>query len=193
MYNQNSPNTSGKNAGLMTKMKRYFRFHYLKTLRIKSTPDEIARGVFLGVYFEVLLTFGLGFLIAFALARHFQASRIAAVTSALLTKPFLPFALVVNAFIGAKILGYNSDVIANKIQTMDGMALYASLGSKVFISSALGSVFTAFIAAVIMFYITRKAVNIYQNRKRSVKSLIKTKKYTKEQAREVCKSNIQDV
>jgi len=92
-----------KNAKKGNKLKRLFRFLYLKIFRINDTPSRIAMGFGLGVFLGVLP--GTGPIAALTLAILFRLNRASALLGSVLTNTWLNFfTFVFSVKIGARVL-----------------------------------------------------------------------------------------
>lgn len=69
------------------RIKRYFRYQYLRILRLKDTPDKIARGVALGVALDFLPLPFISLFVAWIVARLARWNSLAAVITAAALKP----------------------------------------------------------------------------------------------------------
>jgi len=69
------------------RIKRYFRYQYLRILRLKDTPDKIAKGVALGVALDFLPLPFVSLFVAWIIARLARWNSLAAVITAAALKP----------------------------------------------------------------------------------------------------------
>ncbi len=89
-------------------MKRWIRYQYLKLVRLDDTPEKIAFGAAVGVFIGVFPTFGVGTILAFALAVVFRFNRAAAILGTLIMNPFTtPFFWTLSSALGAYLVGGN--------------------------------------------------------------------------------------
>lgn len=56
---------------------RFFKFHYLRFLRLKGTPEEVARGVAIGIFIGITPTVPLNTILAFSICLLFKANKFA--------------------------------------------------------------------------------------------------------------------
>lgn len=88
------------------RVKRFFRFLYLKLVRINDTPQRVALGLGLGVFLGLLP--GTGPLASLALAFVFRLNRIAALLGSLMTNTWLSVVtFLLSVKVGAAIMGLN--------------------------------------------------------------------------------------
>jgi uncharacterized protein (DUF2062 family) len=88
-------------------MEKKFRKFYRKIksiIRLKASPYAIAMGAALGLFLNFIPSFGIGFLIAAALARFVKASAIAALIMNLGTGIFIPMLYSLNFLTGRFLL-----------------------------------------------------------------------------------------
>ncbi|HEX7125562.1 MAG TPA: DUF2062 domain-containing protein, partial [Thermodesulfobacteriota bacterium] len=64
--------------GVSRRVGRVLRYYYLRLVRIDDSPEKIGGGVALGVFLGIFPTFGLGLLLAVALAHRVHVNRAAA-------------------------------------------------------------------------------------------------------------------
>jgi len=93
-----------KNSTLFSRIQRFFKAVYLKLFRINDTPQKIAMGIGLGVFFGVLP--GMGPLAALFFAFIFKVNRAGALLGSLLTNTWLSVPVFfVSANIGSILTG----------------------------------------------------------------------------------------
>jgi uncharacterized protein (DUF2062 family) len=118
--------------GIARRIVRALRYHYLRLVRIDDSPEKIAGGVALGIFLGVFPTFGLGFVLAIALASWLHVNRAAALIGSLIMNPITsPLFWGLCAFIGAALFG----VEASEIVALAG-GIEASV--KVWLGTRLG-------------------------------------------------------
>ncbi|MFZ3170980.1 MAG: DUF2062 domain-containing protein [Carboxydocellales bacterium] len=93
------------------RLRRYFRYHYFKILRLKDSPSKIAKGVSLGVALDFLPLPFISIPLAWVVAKLAHFNTIAAVMTAIALKPavftiFFPF----NVLVGGLLLGDRTPV-----------------------------------------------------------------------------------
>ncbi len=85
---------------------RQFKLTMIRLLRLKSTPDAVARGVALGVFVGFTPFFGFHILIAVVLAFLFRQNKIAAFAGVWITNPLsAPFIYGLEYEVGRMLLG----------------------------------------------------------------------------------------
>lgn len=86
---------------------RSARYYYHRLVRLRSTSEEIARGLATGVFFGCLPMFGLQIILSLAGATLVRGSRIAAAAATWVSNPFTYVPLYAFGFqVGRALLGY---------------------------------------------------------------------------------------
>lgn len=97
-------------------LKKKWRKFYLKVVREKATPEYIARGWSIGMFFGCLIPFGLQLACSIPAAFLLKGSKIGAVLGTFITNHFTIFIIYpVQCYVGAKLLGMDisySDVVS---------------------------------------------------------------------------------
>ena len=87
-------------------LKKKWRKFYLKVVREKATPEYIARGWSIGMFFGCLIPFGLQLACSIPAAFLLKGSKIGAVLGTFITNHFTIFIIYpVQCYVGAKLLG----------------------------------------------------------------------------------------
>lgn len=85
---------------------RQFKLNLIRLIRLRNAPDEIAKGLALGVFIGMTPTFGIQMPLAFFLAMLLCDSKIAAMVGVWVTNPLTaPFIYAAEYEIGRRILG----------------------------------------------------------------------------------------
>ncbi len=89
----------------METIKRVCRYFYYRFIRLQASPENLARGVALGLFVSTTPTFGVQTFIALFLAALFRCNKICAVVAAQLTNALTaPFIFLGTYYLGAVIL-----------------------------------------------------------------------------------------
>ena len=87
-------------------LKKKWRKFYLKVVREKATPEYIARGWSIGMFFGCLIPFGLQLVCSIPAAFLLKGSKIGAILGTFITNHFTIFIIYpVQCYAGAKLLG----------------------------------------------------------------------------------------
>lgn len=126
--------------GVSRRVGRVLRYYYLRLVRIDDSPEKIGGGVALGVFLGIFPTFGLGLLLAVALAHRLHVNRAAALLGSVIMNPFttVPFwtlSAVVGGFIfradSARILAVAKDFENNWAAIFGHLGLIYAVGNTV--------------------------------------------------------------
>lgn len=156
------------------RLRRYLKYQYIKILRVKDTPDKVAKGVGLGIALNFSFLPLISIPISYVLAWLFGFNRLAAVSTTMISKWFVPFLWYINYFIGSLILrtpqgqgkisysqefgGGLDQAIHNFIFTIKG------LGPAFFVGNAIDSL----VFGLLFYYLIKKSL-IYRKEKRKLK------------------------
>lgn len=150
------------------KLRRWFRYYYLRIKRTRDHPASIAKGISFGVAVDFLPTFGTGLVFAYILASIFKANRVAAVGTAILLKWAIPFLYVANYTVGQLVLGQYLDPdqpIAADLSELFEFGGWEALSA----SFLLGSLINAAAAALLTYYLTYRLINRRRSRSRKTR------------------------
>lgn len=154
---------------------RYLRLKYLKILRIKDSPSQIAKGVALGVALDFLPLPFISIFISFVVAKFLRFNTIAAVTATILFKGAIPFFYAFNIAVGKLLLkgkAPQSITIPNTNVDTSFLDFKRLLhGSDVFL---LGSVVNSIIFWIIVYFVIRWLLE--KRRERRLKKILAKKK-----------------
>jgi len=141
---------------------RWFHYQYLKLVRIDDSPRKIALGAAVGVFLGVFPTFGVGTILAFALAVIFRFNRAAAILGSFIMNPLTtPFFWALSASVGTAIFGGNyrtivADFQSGKVLKAAGMGIVTYLVGNLLISGLL---------ALITYPLVLKGVEAYRRKR----------------------------
>ncbi len=124
--------------------KRFFRYYYLRFTRLQGDPEEIARGIALGVFIGITPTIPLHTILILAIALLLRAGKIAGVlASYVVSNPFTFFFQYYFSWkIGTWLLPY--DLSWERIQSvMDVLSGHASFKTSIEALHRLGGEATA--------------------------------------------------
>lgn len=103
------------------RVRRIVRYYYLRLVRIDDSPEKIAGGVALGVFLGIFPTFGVGLILAVALASWLHVNRAAAILGSLIMNPLTtPFFWTLSTTVGALVFQVENAKIleeARRIET----------------------------------------------------------------------------
>ncbi|OLP19868.1 hypothetical protein BST81_03300 [Leptolyngbya sp. 'hensonii'] len=142
---------TGSQKSLFVKWKRFARYIYLRFLRLRGSPVEIARGFSIGIFWGMFPLPGLQMVVAIVTAAIFRGSKVAAAAGTWLTNPLtsLPIAAL-NFHVGQWFLGRElADLPMDNLQSPDGAI---KLGGEFLTSFFLGCFITGTLMGMLSYY-----------------------------------------
>ncbi len=124
---------------------RQFRYIYLRLIRLRGHPDELALGMAFGIFIGMMPIIPFQTALALALAIAFKASKITAALGTWITNPATTYIIYKYCFrVGSFILGYdhNTKILAPVVEAINKGEV---LNSIIKILSAEGMVVAAFL------------------------------------------------
>ena len=148
---------SKSERNFIDKSKRFFRFLYIKLVRINDSPQRIALGFGLGVFFGILP--GAGPVASLVMAFIFRVNRVAALIGSILTNTWLSAVTFVLAIkIGSAITAANWTEVYNQCKFLLKNFQWKNLWDISFLDIirplAFGYVIIGLLAAVIAYLVT---------------------------------------
>lgn len=163
------------------KLKRYLKFQYVKILRVKDTPDKVAKAVGLGIALNFSLLPFISIPISYFLAWILGFNRLAAVLTTVLSKWFVPFFWSINLFVGSLLLGGTQK--QGNIPHVEGIrgglnqAIHSffstikGLGPAFFVGNAIDSI----VFGLLFYYLIKKSLIFRKEKKKRNGKKIKIK------------------
>ena len=147
-------------------MHRSLRFWYLKIVRQRGTPEQIALGVAVGVFvgvatppFPFLHTFG-----AFAIAWLLRCSRTAAIVGIWVSNPItIPLFLPLQMSIGRRVIGLPRTKMS--IEALMTFLRDIPAHRDVLLAWCIGALITGVVATVIAYVGVRYAIRVYRQQR----------------------------
>ncbi len=147
-----------------TRWKRAFRLLYLRLLRLKGQPEEVAGGVAIGVFVGMTPTVPLHTVLAVLIAYLFRKSKLAAAMGVWVSNPlFLPFVYLLDYKLGRVITRTNPPSFAVSDFSMHKMI---ELGWGISFPLIVGGLVLGLICAIPSYYITKRVVILYREKRR---------------------------
>ncbi len=146
---------------------RYWRYFYLRLLRLRGNPHAIAIGLAIGVFAGFFPFFGLQTILAILFAIIFQANKIAAAAATWISNPltYVPI-FAFNFHIGQLILG-GEDFAFDELDFKSSSEIL-EVGGNFAITLLLGCLITGSIISVCTYFLSLKL--IYRLRKNTDKT-----------------------
>ena len=157
---------------------RRFRYIYLRLIRLRGHPHELALGMAFGIFMGMTPTIPFHIIIAVALALVFKASKITAVAGTLICNPITIYPVYKYCYsIGAFILGFdhNTKLLAHVVEAINHGEAFNIIttilgsGGMVVATFILGGIVLGFIFAIpsyfIFFYFFKTFISWRKSRK----------------------------
>jgi len=136
---------------------------YVRFLKIRGTPREIALGFALGIFVAMSPTMGFQMAIAIPIAAMLKWNKIAAAMAVWVSNPFtIPIIYWPTYYIGAKIMGMPLGLNAADMASGSTMLALAEKAPKIFGAMTLGGVVLGLPLAAISYYLAYFAIEKYR-------------------------------
>lgn len=151
----------------MLRLQRLFRYLYLRIIRQKGSPEQIAGGVALGTFFGFLLPPGTQMVVMVVLAPLLRCNLVGALAAVWVSNPFtMPFIYSSALPIGSFLTGITIRASAPIEEATFWQTVFDfQRNSRFVIVMMTGLTAMGAIAAPIAYYLTRTAVIAYRVRK----------------------------
>jgi uncharacterized protein len=150
------------------RMKRKLRYFYLRFIRLKATPEHIARGFAIGIFWGMFPLPGLQMLTAIVTAAFLRGSKAAAIAGTWLGNPLTTVPLTaLNFHVGQTLLGRTwTSLPTPNLRTPDD---FLQLGSATITAYLLGCLVTGAIGAALSYLIGIPLVDLIQKKAQQAK------------------------
>ena len=181
MYSSSGEGSSRKRqaSGSRFALLRWARYAYIRLVRINDSPQKVAAGLAVGVFLGILPTFGLGILIALALAIRFKFNKAASILGSLIMNPLTtPFFWTASSVLGAFLVNrdwhrtlemvqaFYSHLSVADLATREGWAwVLKGLGAGVYVY-LLGNILIALSLSVLFYLLGLHFLQAYRRKKR---------------------------
>lgn len=154
-------------------IKRRIKYFYLRFVRIRAHPKDIARGMALGLLLGMTPTYGFQVPLSIFLAAILKENKVASFLGSWITNPVsAPFIYAINYHTGLFILGKtNNNLIP---ATLDFKELIR-MSMDIFVPLWVGGLALGMVISVIGYFVTLKLVLLYREEKQIVMSKLKHK------------------
>ncbi len=134
-------------------------------MRIDDSPEKIAGGVALGIFLGVFPTFGLGLILAVALASWFRVNKAAALLGSLIMNPFTtPFFWTLSVTVGALVFQTDHGRILEDLRHLG--VQWASLFRQGAVVYLAGNTIVSVVFAGAGYIITKRFASVVHVRRR---------------------------
>lgn len=153
-----------KLRGRWDKWRRSLRLLYLRLLRLKGEPEEVAGGVAIGVFVGMTPTVPLHTILAVLIAFILKKSKLAAALGVWVANPFfLPFIYLLDFKVGQFLTGVRPPSLA---VTDFSISQLMEWGWDISFSLLLGGAITGVISAIPSYFIARRLILLYRQKRR---------------------------
>jgi uncharacterized protein (DUF2062 family) len=129
----------------------------LRFIRLRGLPEEIAKGIALGIFIGMTPTFGFQMLIAVFFAYLFRKNRLAAILGVWVTNPVTaPFIYAIEYEIGRILLGMERA----RLPLEFSWEAYADLGWNIMYPLWVGGILIGIVLGLLSYFITLRIVPI---------------------------------
>lgn len=143
------------------RLKRFFRFWYLRITRIRENPHSIALGLSMGVFVGCLPIIPFQTVTALGLAFFFRCSKIAAALGTWITNPlYAPFVYYGLYLVGRMIIPIGKKEFDPEDLTL---ATLVNLGWDFFWLMFFGGVVVGLLLAFITYFLSVRVIRIYHD------------------------------
>jgi hypothetical protein len=153
-----------RSRDLWVRWKRWIRLFYLRVLRLKGKPEEVAGGMAIGVCIGLTPTVPLHMLIAILIAFLLGRSKLAAALGCWVANPFmLPFIYILDYKVGCIITG----VEGPSLDLADfSLSYLLDLGWDITYPLFVGGIVVGLLFLFPSYFITKRLVILYRERRR---------------------------
>ncbi len=146
----------------VSRMGRYLRKVYVRFIKIRGTPRQIAGGMAIGLFIGFTPTL-FQIVMAVFLAALFKANKFAAAAGVMITNPLTaPFIYSVTYMIGASLIGLDKPFSLRAFTDLSAFVAMVQQAPRIFIALFLGGAIVGVPAAVIGYGVSFRAVEKYQ-------------------------------
>jgi uncharacterized protein (TIGR03546 family) len=176
MHQENLPEKERRSSKRRVKWRRSLRLFYLRLLRLKGHPKEVAGGMAIGVFIGMTPTVPLHTILAVSIAFLLKKSKLAAAAGVWISNPLLlPWIYILDYKIGRFILG---EAVRPFTFSNFSISHLIRLGWQISYPLFIGGFITGLLLAIPAYFITKQLILLYREkrRKRSSKVEFSSKK-----------------
>ncbi|NES03673.1 MAG: DUF2062 domain-containing protein [Okeania sp. SIO2F4] len=155
---------SPSNRNKPPKLHRYGRYLHWRLIRMRGTPEYIARGLALGVFAGLFPIFGLQTIVGIALATLFRGHKIAAAAGTWVSNPltYLPI-YAINFQVGRWLLNSQEEFVPESILSFPELMQY---GTQFVTSLFLGCLVMGIIGGILSYFVGLKLIRWWRSNRR---------------------------
>jgi len=136
---------------------RQMKLNFLRFLRLRGAPDEIAKGVALGIFIGMTPTFGFQIFLALFFAWLLKENKLAALVGVWITNPVTaPFIYALEYESGRLLLGLERA----RLPAEFSFSAFGTLGWEVFLPLAVGSLLYGILCASLAYALTLRMIPV---------------------------------
>lgn len=136
---------------------RQFKLNFLRFIRMREAPDEIAKGLALGVFIGMTPTMGVQMIIAVFLAMLLRENKLAAALGVWVSNPLTaPFLYALQYELGRVILGMERARLPRELT----FEIFQDLGRGVLLPLCLGSLIIGLLSAALAYAVTLRLIPV---------------------------------
>lgn len=172
-----------KSHNYIERIRRWFKLHHFKLIRINDTPENIAWGVVIGIVVGITPTFGIGIPLTILFAYLFRVNKFSGIIGlVIIGNPWIASLVWFGSYaIGAFILGNNWNKALKELKTVGDneidittlltndwsvlISKIVQLTKSIGLPYLLGNLILNIIFGVIGYYLTLKIVRAYRELK----------------------------
>jgi len=144
--------------------KRAFRLFFLRILRLKGQPEEVAGGIAIGVFIGLTPTVPLHTILSVLIAFLLGKSKLAAALGGLIANPFmLPLIYILDYKVGRMLTGIEGVPL---VLSDFSLSYLMDLGWDITYPLFVGGIALGFLSIFPSYFITKRLVILYRERRR---------------------------
>ena len=146
------------------RVKRWFRLLYLRIIRLRGQPEEVAGGMAIGVCIGLTPTVPLHMVLAVLIAFLLGKSKLAAALGCWVANPFfLPFVYLLDYKVGQIVTGASGPSL---VLSDFSFSYLLELGWDIYYPLFMGGIVVGLFSLLPSYFITKKIVILYRERRR---------------------------
>ena len=155
---------NGNAKGPGARWKRWFRLLYLRILRLRGEPEEVAGGMAIGVAVGLTPTIPLHLVLGVFIAFLLGKSKLAAALGSQVANPlFFPFIYILDYRVGQEITGASGPSL---VSADFSVSYVLNLGWEIYYPLLVGGVVVGSLSIIPTYFLTKKIVLLYRERRR---------------------------
>lgn len=153
-----------KTREVAARLKRAFRLFFLRILRLKGQPEEVAGGIAIGVFIGLTPTVPLHTILSVLIAFLLGKSKLAAALGGWVANPFmLPFIYILDYKVGRMLTGIEGVPL---VLSDFSLSYLMDLGWDITYPLFVGGIALGFLSIFPSYFITKRLVILYRERRR---------------------------